>query len=813
MPENKHHYLRNEQNQNEGFKKTRGFKQPDQPEDEEELPKTIAAFQKEKLRNDNLLFYSQRKRRERKALDIPGNIDFIRIYFYAVFNLDLQKKFFAQYGLTVVEYNHFNKTVLFELTIEEQFQTFVRHVEMAYESPDNVSYEGQPYNLIALINHFEFLSTRKRLGSFTEQGSLLVLVSSANRNAAIQNQILLTYLVQQNLSFIYDESFPEIIEIKTAPKETLVTIARNFDIVRLITSAKSVRLRPGIYGELRRDFGFDVNVAENLPVVGIIDTGVSPIEPLRNVFTGINYDHTGNGVHWDESGHGTMVAGLVVFGEDFISAVKTHYEAKAKIAIIKAIHNDNDEINIPRLLHDIRDAKRTHGIRLFNMSLNIPVTKKYNDSFSTLAYELDRLAYEEDVLITMSVGNYDDVELERLLGNDYHPSHDYPSFFYDPDSTSSHHNCWFSNIQEPSESLNNLSVGALAGNIEGNMNHDATPASEYPAYYTRKFHYDYTQRINGTLLKRNQTNKHLNKPDIVFEGGDLFNYQSGMEVLRSPLSADEAFYGRSCGTSIATPLTTSYEAEILKAYPNLRTQTVKALVLNTSSSPCGDEPPDFEGFQINLLKKLIGNGRPLKNNLITTNDNAAVFIIEDDIHLEDIKVIPLNLPSYIGDAANKLRFSITLAYSFLPVKDNHLNYLPLHISFGLFKPVSADVISNNDAKDYRIKSSISWSEDFFGVENRLFSNTQKVLFNLQPQDVKALAGKVSLAVRCTGKKEIPATDRQHLENTTHPFSIVISITEIPEAKAWGILYSELININIVEAIGEAEGSAEIDLEI
>jgi hypothetical protein len=594
MAENKHHYLRNQQDQNEGFKKTRGFKKIDSLDEEEESSKTIAAFQKERLRSDNLLFYAQRKvRRERKTISIPENIDLIRIYFFTVFNLDLQKKFFDQYGLSVLEYSYFNKTVLFEIINEDLFQLFVKHLEMAYESPDNTSYEGQPYSLIALINHFEFFTSRKRFGSFTEQGSLLCLISSVNKNAITQKQILLTYLAEENLNIIYDQNYPDLVEIKTVSKKIITTIAGNFDIVRLITSAKSVRLRPGMYGELRRDFGFDVNISENLPIVGIIDTGVSTIDPLRNVFTGINYDHTGKGIHWDESGHGTMVAGLIVFGEDFLKSVKGDYDAKARIAIIKAIHNENDEINIPRLLNDIRDARRSNGVRLFNMSLNIPVIKKYNDSFSSFAYELDKLAYEEDILIILSVGNSDAEELERLLGNDYHPSHDYPSFFYDLDLTSPHHSCWFSNIQEPSESLNNLSVGALAGNIEGRMNHHSTPASEYPAYYTRKFHYDYTQRINGTLLRRNQTNKYLNKPDVVFEGGDLFNYQSGIEILRSPLSATEQYYGRSCGTSIATPLVTSYAAEILNVYPALRSQTVKGLIINTSDSPCGDEPSDL----------------------------------------------------------------------------------------------------------------------------------------------------------------------------------------------------------------------------
>lgn len=804
MPNNKHAYLKNEPQENDGFKKKRYVSSPEVTEEEEEHSKILTVTQKERLRGDNVLFYAQRRRRrDRKTLEIPVEVDLVRIHFFTVFDADLQNKFFAKYGLNIVEYLQFNKTVLFEIVDSTLFNTFVAHIELAYESSDGESYEGKQYNLVALIYRFEFITTQKRLGAYTEEGLLINLVSSASRSALTQRQLLFDYLNQNSFEVYYNERFPGIIEIKTIDERAIRTIARNFDIVKMVTSARSARIRPGTYGATRREFGFTTTVPENLTIVAVIDTGVSMIDPLRNLMTAIRYDHTGQGANWDESGHGTMVAGLIAFGEEFNQVVKVSYEAKARIAVIKAIHADNDEINIPRLLMDIRDAKRTHGVRIFNMSLNIPVTKRYNESFSAFAYELDKLSYQENILIIMSVGNMDEDELERLLNVDFHPSHNYPVFFYDLDSSSAHHSCWFTNIQEPSESLNNLSIGAIAGNLEGDNTHNVTPASNYPAYYTRKFHLDYNQEINGTLLSRNQKNKHLNKPDLVFEGGDHFAYDSKMEVLRSPLDETEKYFGRSCGTSLATPLICSYAAEILNTYPQLNVQSVKALLINAGNSPCNDDP-DFAGFGINLLQKLTGHGKPRKNNLVYSDDNSAVFVIESELNLEEVKVIPLSVPDYIARSGNKLRFTMTLCYNFLPVKDNHLSYLPLHMSFGLFKSVEAVTIAGANVDQYKIKSSISWSEDFFGVENRLFSNVQKLAFNLQAHDVEALNNAVAVAVRCTGKKNIPANDRKHLEDDLHPFSIVITVMEIPEAKASGSLNSELMAINEIKIIGEAD---------
>jgi len=537
---------------------------------------------------------------------------------------------------------------------------------------------------------------------------------------------------------------PEIIEVDNLEKSDIDEIVNNFDVVKTVTSNRTERRRPGSYGEERRDYGFTISVSDNLPIVGVIDTGMFQIEPLRPCLTNISYDLTNSAAFIDDDGHGTAITSLVILGQDFIKEVKGNYDAKARIAVIKAIQNNNDNINIVQLADVIKDANRKYGIRLFNLSLNDPLPKGYNKSFSDYAYLLDKLSFENDILIFISVGNILEQRLKELINHEPHSLHEYPSIFYSLDNRSEIHSCESTNISEPSESLNNISVGALAGNLEDILNSEITPTEEFPAYYTRKFHYDYEQSINGSDFILSQKNKHLNKPDLVFEGGDLFSHKAGMEILRSPIEADgNRYYSRSCGTSLATPLITSLAAEILVEYPLLRTQPVKALLINSANTPVGtyENPPLlFRNFPINIFRKLTGYGRPESNIVTSADNNSITFVIESEIEVEKLKSIIIEIPSYINKGSNKLNFKGTLCYSFLPIKDNHLSYLPLQITFGIFKPISAEQMGKKDDRennqkgtqtaDYIIKSGMSWSDDFFGIDNRLLSNVQQIDYNV-----------------------------------------------------------------------------------
>lgn len=306
----------------------------------------------------------------------------------------------------------------------------------------------------------------------------------------------------------------------------------------------------------------------------------------------------------------------------------------------------------------------------------------------------------------------------------------------------------------------------------------------------------------------------MNKPDFVFEGGDLFDEKAGIEILRSPFVSRDKFFGKTCGTSLATPLITSYAAEILNSYPKLRTQTVKALLVNSAKYETQNKLPHFKNTPDSLLKSLIGFGKPSKEELVLNYDNSITFIIEEEISVGEIMKIPIELPKYLKNSGNKLQFDISLCFSFMPIKDNQLDYLPLHISFNLVQNIKIEDIAWGVAKRaedspkekvaFGIKN-FGWSEDHFGIDNLLLSNSQFKTYKLQPNDYEKIDDSLAISIRCLAKNE----HLKELESSKHPFSIVIKITEILNNENGNNLYSEMLEIN---NFLEIDNNLDFDLE-
>lgn len=806
MPEKKklpHLFLRNQATSSEKFKKNRGFGTKPQEEEEEKN----YTPQKDRLKADNRIFnIDKRNRHNKRTLVVPEYIDQVRIHFFKVFNHSLRKEFINKYGLQVLSFFDFNKTVLFAIDNEELFKVFQEHLELYYNSSDDQPFQGQEYNLIVLISHFEFINSRKIINAYDERISSFNLILLYSLKTKKILKALIAYLEENKIKYSYQRD-GNAFEIYELPKEQIDLITDNFDIVQSVQSTRAGKVRPGRLGNVIRSFGIEIIPNKNAPFVGIIDTGVQNIDPLKGVMAGFSYDLTGTAANWDSHGHGTMVAGLVALGVEYFTEVKEKYQGKAFIVPIKVLTDSEGNFSHNDLIGTI-EAAYSKGVRLFNLSVNHS-PKRYNSAFSNYAYLLDLLSYRNDLLIFISSGNIDYDRVKELYEN-AHNSHTYPNYFYCLDTDSPFHRCETTNICTPSESLNNITVGALAENFNEEDKSGITPAKIYPASYARKFHFDYNQQINGTDFSKNQKNKNLVKPDMVFGGGDLLDENAGMEVFS--INTGE-FYTRNAGSSFSTPLVASLAAEILTAYPKLNVQTVKALLINASDSVCGKNPPDFT--EKGLLKKLIGNGTPNRENVLFSNENSITFVVEDAITIEEFKLIKIKLPEYLNPTKHKtnhkLKVAATLCYKFFPVKDNHLSYCPLHISFGIFKPDIPDM-AMKDGKEYQIKTAIRWSEDFFGIENRLLSNVQKIDYNLQPEDIGNVSNEISIAIRCTNKDEIDSTVADILAKSSHEFSLALTFTELPYEKAnTNRLYNELSAINTIEVIGIIE--PDIDVEI
>lgn len=794
-----------------GFKRRRGRDR----EKENQKPEPLPPLSQEKKRflAAKLDAYSSasRNRIENKTLNVPTNIDLIQINFIVTFDRELENHFFGKYNLSVIEKSNFNRNVLFRIGKGNEFKAFIKDVTTISSLREGEDHRNQPYSRLALISDFYLLDSNGRKGVLSGQESFILTICDIleNPEARVQLNFMTDYLNSKGVEIIGNQEAQNLFFLKKGFSGLDQILADNFDIVRLITSARVPLVKPGTVATPIRAYGFEVVIEEVLPIVCVVDTGIqSSVEPLKKLLTGISSDHTGTAPFWDDSGHGTAVAGLIAFGTDFFKTSLREIPAKARLAVIKAIHEENDDLNIVALINDIRDLHLSYGIRIFNISLNLPGSKPYNGPVGKFAYELDKLAYELDILIVNSVGNYslDDMDYWVFDGSLDLDAH-YPSFYYQTNPEIPGHSCEFTNLQEPAESMNNISVGALAGNFENGVTDGITPAREYPAYYSRKFHWDMSITINGSKLKKSQKNKHLVKPDLVFEGGDYLSQEAAMEVLSSPQD-NSPYYGRLAGTSLATPLVTSLIAQLVKEYPTLKMTSIKALLINSAASPSGTNPPHFNSADgKKLYRKLTGFGRPNPDRLLEGNPDSIAFVIEDSITFDDFYSFDLRFPDWVLSTPNKIELTATLVYKFLPVPNNHLAYLPLHISFGIFRPVDVSILSKQDLENFRLRSGVSWAEDHFGVEDRIFSNVQKLSFNISSQHFDPNNPSVSIAMRCHGKSTIPDWASRHLQNKEHPFSLVISLREIPKTKGFnlsGSLYKDVMLLNDLQAIADLE---------
>jgi len=549
------------------------------------------------------------------------------------------------------------------------------------------------------------------------------------------------------------------------------------------------------------------------------------------------------------SSHGTSVASLVAFGKDLLSG-ENPKKSVANLYSIQVVHRGEGTFSYDELKKAIIQAHEKYNVRIFNLSVCGINSFEYNAEYSAYAKMLDELAYTYDLLIFIATGNLmeDYIDLMKSeFGPDTHLIN-YPNHYY---------NEWNNdysqptNIASPAESMNNITIGAIACNNFDNTT-DLTNSHTLPSYYSRKYHIDYSQKINGSGFKKNQMNKHIFKPDILMPGGDWLENDSKMIVLGRGDFPDE-FYLRLSGTSLATPLAANLAAKIISKYPNLNMQSVKALLINSAKSTkvesiifdiidkCKETESQnvhgccFSGLsradkvvistKLNgerLARCIEGHGVPDEDKCLNSTNKRVVFVIEDQIRVKHHHVRHIKLPDYLRQSSKRdiLKIAATLCFKFSPVKDDAIAYNPLHISFNILNAQNnseetAIVVANKRDKDrkpliaiedraemLRIKSKFPWSEDFGYINRQLLSNTQKKEWIINKQDLLNIKNEFAVVTRCLGKENYID------EGIENPYSLVISIEEY---NGIGLDMSDLYQE--ISAINEVENMIEIDTEL
>ena len=736
-----------------------------------------------------------------RTLTVPTHVEYIEIEFYGIFNTDgrtsinYETRYYENYGLSPVKYYDFNRKVLFAIVDDEKFNYLVAQLQLFVETEDhsNYQYDGE----IRFIKSFSFLSSSRILDVNADDTirRIKLIENDELFNTGTQDALtnaLKDYLDQNGISYQH-EIYSNVIESDQINEAQLNEIADNFDIIQSINSITSGIIRPSAFGLPLREFGFTINdPTANLPIVGVIDSGVSDQTPLANLLIqDAEFNITGSPQFQDNEDHGTAVAGIVALGTKPYPEFRGEYDSDARILPIKVLDSSSAGLPFKTILSLIRRANEKYGIKIFTLTIGFTKNLKENQEFSDYAYAMDKLSFELDILILITTSN-NDVDLNTTQYNS--------SVFIAPSSC----------ISSPAESLNNITVGACAENLEEEDFLGLAPIKTYPTQYTRRFHVNQ----EPIFSKRNQN---FIKPDLIYYGGDysLVNHSTlgltiddegsaGLKVISS-YSNIGVYFKKAVGTSFAAPFVANLAAKIVKIYPQLNMQTVKALIINSCNAPKLDTQ-HFPGLTSLNIKSLIGHGIPDETKCMVSNENEATLILEDSISMGEIKIYSLRIPDYLNEHPIRqglLEFNATLTFNFDPIKDNQLLYCPYHLGFMILKNRQLDEINNNKVDDFKLAA--GWSQDAY-YKKFVLSNTQKVRLTVGKEKIIAENNTFKIAINSNFHKYCINRPGQDLIN----FAMVIRISENVNAKKLSNrLYDEISLVNNLEVLGDADLEAEL----
>lgn len=802
MPQKPHLYFRNP---SEGVilykQRTGGFGPNDKEEEEPNYQPMANVFSQSLLAFRGAKIY----RDQHRTLNIPTHFDMIELEFQDYFD---QPKYEAsyqeQFGLSLVHLSFFNRKGLFIIDDAEKFAYFFTNIQIFINNVEQNTDINYNQN-IKFIRSFKLYSSLDMIRAVNDYSVVhLSLISHLLREHSLinpQKVILEQYLKEQGIEYLFNE---DILELYNSSEAIVNEILDNFDIVYATCSGSGAIIRPTIYNEPIREFGFTItNSDEDLPIIGVIDSGVSNQTPLASILLddADDYDITGTGAFFDNVDHGTAVACFAALGSKLIPKYRGDVEADAKILSIKILNEDNFAISQSKIVEIIRKAFEEKGVRIFTLTVGYTYFPlKDNQEFSSYAMALDELACELDILIFISTTNTININDNSL----------YPAKFGDEDA----------NIASPAESMNNLTVGAVSSNFE-NI-HDATRRSglkNFPAIYSRKFNYDFD---NVEVAK--YKSKHLSKPDILMPGGDyeldvLGGFTSGGELSIECLSSDlsERTY-RNIGTSFSAPLAANLAAKLLRLYPNINMQSVKSLILNSAEKPyLGDS---FSIFTNSGIRRIVGFGIPNEDKLLFSNENQVTLLLEDSIRIGYIKSFELKIPEYLNDAKRKkglLKINATLCFKFMPITNNQFLYCPIHLAFILSKniPLNSEneelKINGANGKDIKVGSNDAWSQDYYN-KARLVSNAQSIYLSIAKDKIIEEDNSFKIAVNAAFHKLLPEYVKTKYIDSLIDFSIAINIEQCTcKKEVLENLYESLEAINTLESMAELEGELDINL--
>ncbi|MFD3284350.1 S8 family peptidase [Alteromonas macleodii] len=430
--------------------------------------------------------------------------------------------------------------------------------------------------------------------------------------------------------------------------------------------------------------------------VCVLDSGVNTNHPLLAPAIAESADFIGDTEGMDLNGHGTAVAGVALYG-DLEACNSTNYWHPELWIFNGRILDENAEFDSSSIEKTLIEAVtyfvEEHQCRIFNLSLGNSNAPYDNRHIRGIAYVLDKLARDFNILFVVSAGNFSgsiDPDVPRHSWRN-----EYPEYLLADESI----------IIDPAPALNVLTVGSLA-------RHNATfDAQRYPEISQLA---PATENQPSPFTRHGPSIKGAIKPELVAIGGNLAtpirignelkDVKKGMGVLTcNSRFVENTLFSEISGTSFAAPYITHLAGRLLNNYPKASANLLRALLVNHANMLSEIEssfPEDMKKSYRSAngrdaFRDIAGYGAVDEGELFRSSQNAVVLMAEEKIENNSHHFFELPLPDdFLRSQRASREIRVTLSYC-PAVRTTRIDYVATKMSFRLVKDQSLESVQRH----------------------------------------------------------------------------------------------------------------------
>jgi subtilisin family serine protease len=512
------------------------------------------------------------------------------------------------------------------------------------------------------------------------------------------------------------------------------------------------------------------------PGIVVLDSGLATGHPLLGSAVGDAQSFLPGHLAADESGHGTHVAGIALYGDLAKSIEAGSFTPELRLFSGRILDKENENNGLIENHIDtaVRYFVKEYNCRIFNLSFGDSRKPFRGGHLRGLAFILDSLSRELGVLFVVSAGNVLQSKLDGLAWKQ-----DYPEYLIYED--------W--SIIDPATALNVLTVGSVA-RWEASLNaqrysHDPAELpiakTEQPSPFTR-----HGPTVGGAI-----------KPELVAFGGNwALNSRNGVNnILEDGLGelstnldfAQGRLLGVKCGTSFAAPYVSHLAGKILSEHPEASANLLRALLVTHANIP----KSSLEIFDDDSIRKVLGYGHVDARGLLKSLENEVTLIAEAKIENKRHHFYEVLVPEdFVSTGKRHRELAVSLAHSPL-IRSTRVSYKATRLYYQLIAAPDLDYVVkmfNKATKDEDYKNIAELGKASVGLTLRSKGTVQSGLWEFKQSNCNSKLK--------TQKLFVVVTRNDHawgelVANIQEPYSLVVCFRDRENQQAK--LYSQIQN--------------------